>query len=430
VRGEQIRLGGLAAALAGGIGLVAGMPDLFHVRVPPSTGTRYSPSSIRFDREQAGAFDPLTLPQISHVQIIDCDGDGSMEVVACDALGRRILRFDRSADGSWRESTLIDNVGTPAHATFVDIDADGDLDCVVAILGDIFPSDAEIGRVELFRREADGFAREVLLDDIRRVADVQPADFDADGDIDLAVAVFGYSRGEILWLENLGDGTFGDHQLHDAAGGIHVPIGDYDGDGDPDIATVISQEDEEVWGFENLGGGQFTKHLLWRTANFDLGSAGLVRADLDGDGDEDLILPTGDNLEDFAAYPQPYHGCLWLENRGDWTFVSHRIADLGGTYAAATGDLDGDGDMDVVLVSMANEWSDPQNASLVWLENDGRQQFRTWQIAADPIHLVTVDVGDVDGDGKADVVAGSLNLRAPYERIGKVTAWINRGASQ
>lgn len=419
----------LAAGLAAAIGVVIVMPDLFRCAVPRSGGSPYLASRMRFEREQAGSFDGRSLPQIAHVQAVDCDGDGRTEVIACDVLGRRILRLDRAADGSWRESVLIDDVGTPAHATFVDIDADGDQDCVVAVLGDILPSDGEIGRVELFRREQDGFVREVLLDDVGRVADVQPADFDADGDIDLAVAVFGYSRGEVLWLENQGDGSFGDHPLLSAAGGIHVPIADYDGDGDPDIATVISQEDEEVWGFENLGGEKFEKHLLWRTANFDLGSAGLVRADLDLDGDEDLVLPAGDNLEDFSAYPQPYHGCLWLENRGGWEFVPHRIADLGGTYAAAAGDLDGDGDMDVALVSMANDWSNPKNASVVWLENDGRQRFRPWQIAADPIHLVTLDMGDIDGDGQADLVAGSLNMRAPYERIGKVTAWLNRGDS-
>ena len=231
-------------------------------------------------------------------------------------------------------------------------------------------------------------------------------------------------------MENLGEGRFADHRLHCGAGAIHVPVADYDGDGDLDIATVMSQEDEEVWGFENLGGGQFRPTMLWRTPNFDLGSAGLVAADLDQDGDVDLVLPVGDNLEDFDAFPQPYHGCLWLENQGDWRFVEHRIATLGGTYAAAVGDLDGDGDPDVALVSMDNDWRDPRTASLVWLENQGGGQFRTWQVDTSPIHLVTVAIGDIDHDGQADIVAGSLNMRRPYDRIGGVTAWLGREAKR
>jgi hypothetical protein len=418
------------ALLASGLGVALAVTAL--LRSPrdslyaPQQGIVFPASPLPFVLQESPQVSS-SLPRITHVQIVDTDSDGVAEIIACDALQNRIVRLDRAADGSWQETTLIADVGVPAHATFVDIDADGDLDCLVAVLGDILPSDAAVGRVELHRRGETGYGREVVLDDIRRVADVQPGDFDADGDIDLAVAVFGYSRGEILWLENMGDGRFADHLLHSAPGGIHVPVADYDGDGDLDIATVISQDEEELWGFENAGDGRFRSRMLWRTANFDLGSAGLVAADLDRDGDQDLILPAGDNLEDFAAYPQPYHGCLWFENRGNWQFVKHRIATLAGTYAAAVGDLDNDGDLDIVLVSMANDWSNRAAASLVWLENDGRQQFTTWQIASAPIHLVCAATGDVDGDGRTDVVAGSLNLRAPFERIGGVSVWLNEG---
>ena len=413
---------GLGIALAGTAVLRSPGDSIY----APQKGLVFPASPLPFGKQQS-THAASGLPRITHVQIIDIDSDGVAEIIACDALHNRIVRLDRADDGQWRETTLIADVGVPAHATFVDIDGDGDLDCVVAVLGDILPSDAAVGRVELHRRVGSGYVREVLLDNVRRVADVQPGDFDADGDIDLAVAVFGYSRGEILWLENMGDGRFADHLLHSAPGGIHVPVADYDGDGDLDIAAVISQDEEELWGFENVGDGSFRSRMLWRTPNFDLGSAGLVAADLDGDGDQDLILPAGDNLEDFAAYPQPYHGCLWFENRGNWQFVKHRIATLAGTYAAAVGDLDNDGDLDIVLVSMANDWSNPAAASLVWLENDGRQQFTTWQIASAPIHLVCTATGDVDGDGRTDVVTGSLNLRPPFERIGGISVWLNEG---
>ncbi len=413
---------GLGVALAGTALLRSPRDSLY----APQQGIVFPASPLPFVLQESPQVSS-SLPRITHVQIVDTDSDGVAEIIACDALQNRIVRLDRAADGSWQETTLIADVGVPAHATFVDIDADGDLDCVVAVLGDILPSDAAVGRVELYRHGETGYDREVVLADVRRVADVQPGDFDADGDIDLAVAVFGYSRGEILWLENMGDGRFADHLLHSAPGGIHVPVADYDGDGDLDIAAVISQDEEELWGFENDGDGSFRSRMLWRTSNFDLGSAGLIAADLDRDGDQDLILPAGDNLEDFAAYPQPYHGCLWFENRGNWQFVKHRIATLAGTYAAAVGDLDNDGDLDIVLVSMANDWSNRAAASLVWLENDGRQQFTTWQIASAPIHLVCTATGDVDGDGRTDVVAGSLNLRAPFERIGGVSVWLNEG---
>jgi hypothetical protein len=206
-----------------------------------------------------------------------------------------------------------------------------------------------------------------------------------------------------------------------------VPLADYDGDGDLDIATVVSQDEEELWGFENLGKGKFESRRLWYSLNFNLGSAGLIKDDIDRDGDVDLILPVGDNLEEAGSFPQSYHGCLWFENGGNWNFTPHRIAEFGGTYAAAVDDLDGDGDRDVVLVSMFNNWDDPRNASVIWLENDGRQQFRSWQVDSRPTHRVTVAIGDLDGDGRNDILTGGLYAFGPYDRLGGLTGWFNSG---
>ena len=387
-----------------------------------SQGSSFPPSPLAFSRSTVGP-EPVYHPWITNVKIVDFDRDGRNDVLACDARQNRVLLYRQDSSGGWDEQILGEDLLAPAHATVVDLNGDGALDVLVAELGSIWPDDGVIGRVVLLYNSDGRFVKRTLLDDVRRVSDVQAGDFNGDGRIDLAVAVFGYARGQVLWLENLGDLTFRDHELLSAPGAIHVPLADYDGDGDLDIATIVSQDEEELWGFENLGNGEFRRRRIWFSVNFDLGSAGLVQSDLNGDGRPDLILPVGDNLEDLHSYPQPYHGCLWFENQGDWTFEPRRIAQFGGTYAAAVGDLDGDGDLDVTLVSMFNDWDRSGQASVVWLENDGRQNFKTWQIDEAPTHLVTVACGDLNGDSRDDIVAGGLHLVSPFDRLGRITAW-------
>ncbi len=399
------------------------LPEPYH------NGSHFAPSPVLFQLNSIPPDQPER-PRITNVQILDFDGDGRNDVIVCDARRNAVLKYRALPDGNWQETTLGENLVAPAHATCVDLDGDGRRDVLVAVLGNLYPDDARVGSLIWLRQLADGsFERRTLLNDVRRVADVQPGDLDGDGDLDLAVAVFGYARGEVLWLENLGNHEFTDHQLYYAPGAIHVPVADYDGDGDLDIATVISQETEEVWGFENDGHGQFTRRLLFHTVNYDVGSAGLVAADLDGDGDQDLLLPLGDNLEYRHTFPQPYHGCLWLENRGNWEFRTQRIATFGGTYAAAVTDLDLDGDQDVVLVSMFNDWRTTDPASVIWLENDGQQKFQPWQIASAPAQLSTVACGDLNGDGRPDIIAGCMPVLTAGPEARRLPVWFNQGTS-
>ena len=142
--------------------------------------------------------------------------------------------------------------------------------------------------------------------------------------------------------------------------------------------------------------------MIWGSTNADFGSSWISVADIDRDGDPDIVYSNGDAFDYAPANSRPWQGVQWLENPGNLKFTFHRLVDLPGVSSPQVGDVDGDGDLDVVVVSANNDWNDPDAPSLVWLENDGRMRFAMHAIARSPTHLITLAVGDLDGDGKPD----------------------------
>jgi hypothetical protein len=368
-------------------------------------------------------------PRIAAVEIADVDGDGLLDILVCDAVQNRVSWIRQSPRGVYTEHPIPVEIAAPAHVQAIDVDRDGDIDLVVASLGVLFPDNRRIGSVVIL--ENDGhqqFTRRVVAEGIPRVADVRAGDLDGDGDLDLAVAAFGYDEGETLWLENAGGGQFKPHVLQRLSGAINAVIVDINGDGTRDIVALVSQEWEEVWAFVNDGKGNFTPKLMWGSTNPDFGSSWITVVDLDRDGDPDILYSNGDAFDYAPANSRPWHGVQWLENRGNLQFEFHRIGDLSGASSPQAADLDGDGDIDVAVVSAYNNWSDSAAHSLVWLENNGRQQFTLHEIARSPTHLITLAIGDLDGDGRPDLVTGGMHISAPYDRMSRVTAWSNRGS--
>ncbi|MBI3862358.1 MAG: VCBS repeat-containing protein, partial [Planctomycetia bacterium] len=244
----------------------------------------------------------------------------------------------------------------PARAVPVDLDADGRLDLVVADLGSHLPSDHDKGRVVWLRRTEQGtFETIVLQSGLGRVADVEPADFDGDGDVDLIVAEFGWHKtGRILLLENKPNASgipqFELHVVDPRSGTIHVPVADLDGDGRPDFVALISQEHETVEAFINEGQNRFRRETIFTAGDPAFGSSGIELVDLDRDGDLDVLYTNGDTFDSF--YLKPYHGIRWFENQGDGSFAVHHLAAMPGVHRALAGDFDGDGDLDIAACAM------------------------------------------------------------------------------
>ena len=394
----------------------------------PDPDPRESP--LRFEPGAIGnplSTDPHDRPILGHVAIVDLDQDHHPDLLVCD-LGNSTVNWLHRTNGVWQEDTLA-KVPHPASVHLVPSSSGQSSNIVVGCLGTLSPIDDLVGSVVLLVNDgAMHFTPVTLLQDISRVADVEPGDFDGDGNIDFVVASYGFiNQGEVGWLEHLPDGTYRYHLIIKKTGAINVLPIDLNGDGRLDFVALFSQEHEEISAFINDGKGGFQEHVIFKAATPSFGSSGIQLVDLDQDGDPDILYTNGDNMDLPTMIPRPFHGVQWLENKGNLNFVWHDIHRFYGAYCATAADLNGDGKLDIVVTSMFNDWKDPNRASLIWLENDGQQHFTPHTIACQPIHLISAAVGDIDEDGRNDIVACGMNIFPPFDRMTRLTLWRNLG---
>jgi len=367
-------------------------------------------------------------PLIAHIQAVDLDQDSLLDVVVCDDRGNFVSWIQQKPLGTFTEKILGSDIIAPAHVQVIDFDFDGDKDLMVGVLGQLFPNNDKIGSVVILENDGEfNFIKHVVVEKIARVADVRAGDLDNDGDMDLAVAQFGYDDGETRWIENLGDWKFENHILQYLSGPINVELVDIDSDNDLDIISLVSQEWEEIYCFINNGEGNFQPKLLFGSSNQDYGSSGIALFDLDQDGDQDILYTNGDAFDYIPPQGRPWHGVQWLENKGDLNFEFHRLCNFTGATNVRAADVDNDNDFDLFAVSAFNIWDLEESLSFIWLENDGNMSFTIHEITRDPSHLLTCEPGDFNNDGLIDVITGGMHTYPPFDRLGRITLWINNG---
>jgi len=359
-------------------------------------------------------------PAVSHVNLVHLADAKRLDILACEmrhGLIMAISPFD--PDPAWRILGKVDN---PAHAEVVDLNADGIHDILVADLGSFPPTDRLSGRVVWLRGNADGsFSPLTLLANVGRVADVQAADFNGDGQLDLVVAVFGWQEsGEVMVLENItsdwSNPEFKQHTVDARRGGIHVPVIDLNGDQKPDFVALIAQENEQICAFVNQGDFNFESKTLYAAPQPGYGSSGIQLVDLDGDHHVDVLYSNGDVL-DSPHLLKPYHGVQWLRNKGDGTleFEHQPIAPMYGVHRAVAADVTGSGMLDIVAVSYLPKEQFPQREeedldAIVVFEQSSPGQFARHTLAKQSCNHVSCALGDVFGTGKVDIVTANFLL--------------------
>lgn len=241
-------------------------------------------------------------------------------------------------------------------------------------------------------------------------------DFNGDGKLDLLLLTpdFGSGATMAILLGN-GDGTFQAPVTYSVPTAPYLALGDFNGDGKPDIA--ISGNPGPI-----LGGGEISILInngdgTFKTpVNYTLSGnvQALATADVDGDGKLDLVVPTGGASANISV----------LRGNGDGTFGSPIVysSNLLSVYSTsiALADFNGDGKLDIALTNSGG----PTSAVAIVLGNgDGTFQTPPVLFSAGLLPAGVVSL-DVNGDGKPDLaVAGGYGVLSYFS----LTVLINQG---
>ncbi len=230
---------------------------------------------------------------------------------------------------------------------------------------------------------------------------------DGDGHEDLVVASFGNYLGRLSWYGRSAGGGYVEHILLSRPGALCVFAPPVRRGARQSLLVLMAQAREGVYRLDPTGGEDFEETPLLQFPPV-YGCTHAEWIDFNGDGALDLLLTNGDNGE-YASPFKNYHGIRLYLNDGRGGLSLAWFYPLNGAFKAVAADFDGDGDLDIAAISFFPDFGRSPEEAFLYLENLGGMKFKASTIPLGTQgRWLTMEAGDLDGDGDLDIILGSF----------------------